>query len=342
MSARRVSESAVAPVSPRQVSTGGLSGAMYVVPLVVVLLAIPSAVAPYQTILLTYGLVMAIAALAFNLLLGYTGLLSFGHAAYFGAAAYTAGFIVKYLHTVSMEAFLVGGMATGLVIAALFGFVCVRYTRIFFSILTLALSQVLWSLAFKFFWVTGGTDGIRVPTPLLLGGVFGTPDDKVAFLAYRYYYYVLIVFCLSVAAMWLLVNSPFGKSLQAIRDNEVRAEFVGVRVRRHRWIIFVVSGIFTGLAGALWAPLNGLTTPEVLYWPFSGEIVFMAVLGGFKTFAGPLVGAVAYNYLKTYAVGRTEYWQLLVGVVLVVMVLVMPEGILGTLARIARRIRGAH
>jgi len=303
------------------------------------LLAFPYVASSYQTILLSYGLVMAIAALAFNVLLGYTGLLSFGHSAYFGTAAYVAGFVVKYLHATSMEAFLVGGLGSGGVIAALFGFICVRYTKIFFSILTLALSQVLWSLALKFFWVTGGTDGIRVPTPSLLGGIIPSSGDKVAFLAHGYYYYVLVVFGLSMAVMWLIVHSPFGKSLEAIRDNEVRAEFIGIRVRRHRWIAFVISGAFTGLAGALWAPLNGLATPEALYWPFSGEIVFMTVLGGFRTFTGPAVGAVVFNYLKAYAVGRTEYWQLLLGVILVILVLVMPAGIMGALARFAGKPR---
>ncbi len=299
----------------------------------------PYVAPPYQTILLSYGLIMAIAALAFNVLLGYTGLLSFGHSAYFGAAAYAAAFVVKYLHVTSMEVFVAGGLVSGFVIAALFGFVCVRYTRIFFSILTLALSQVLWSLALKFYWVTGGTDGLRVPTPSLLGGLVPSSGDKVAFLAHGYYYYVLVVFCFSVAVMSLIVHSPFGKALQAIRDNEVKSEFIGIRVRRFRWMAFVISGVFTGLAGALWAPLNGLTTPEVLYWPFSGEIVFMTVLGGFKSFAGPAVGAVVFNYLKTYAVGRTEYWQLLLGVILVTLVLVLPAGILGTLARATRKSR---
>jgi branched-chain amino acid transport system permease protein len=311
--------------------------ALWLAPLGLLLLVVPYVLSPYQTLLLSYGLVMAIAALGFNLLLGHTGLLSFGHAAFFGAAAYAAGLMVKYAHVTSMEAFLGGGVVAGAVLAALFGAICVRYTRIFFSILTLALSQVLWSLAFKFFWITGGTDGIRVPTPALLAGAVATPQDKVMFLAHQYYYYVLVIFSICTGLMWLIVSSPFGKSLQAIRDNEVRAEFVGVRVRVHRWIIFVVSGIFTGIAGALWAPLNGLATPDALYWPFSGEIVFMAVLGGLRNFAGPIVGAVVFNYLKTYAVGRTEYWQLLLGSVLIVLVLVMPEGILGTLARVTRR-----
>ena len=302
-----------------------------------VLALAPLVLPPYQTILLGYGLVMAIAALGFNLLLGYTGLLSFGHCAYFGGGAYAVALLVKYGRTTSMELFLIAAVVASVLIAGLFGFACVRYTRIFFSILTMALSQVLWSLVFKFFWVTGGSDGLRVPTPSLLGIAVDPRADKTTFLAHRYYYYVLVLFLAAAAAMWLIVNSPFGKALQAIRDNETRAEFVGVEVRRYRWLAFVVSGVFTGLAGALWAPLNGLTTPDILYWQFSGEIVFFTVLGGFRTFTGPIVGAIVFNYLKTYAIGFTTYWQLLLGAVLIVLVLVLPTGIVGTLARVRGR-----
>ncbi len=307
-------------------------------PVAVLLLLVPYladwARDPYQTVLLSYGLIMGIAALGFNLLLGYTGLLSFGHSAYFGMGAYAVAFLVKYLHTTSMELFVVGGLVASVAISALFGFFCVRHTRIFFGILTMALSQVLWSLAFKFFWVTGGTDGLRVPTPTLLGGSVQAAQDKVTFLSHAYYYYVLAIFFACVMVMWIIVHSPFGKALQAIRDNEIRAEFVGLEVRKYRFVAFLISGVFTGLAGVLWAPLNGLTTPDILYWPFSGEIVFLTVLGGFRTFAGPIVGAVVFNYLKTFAVGYTVYWQMLLGTVLVILVLTMPAGILGTLQRL--------
>jgi branched-chain amino acid transport system permease protein len=156
---------------------------------------------------------------------------------------------------------------------------------------------------------------------------------------YAYYYYVLIVFLIAVAVMWVIVHSPFGKALQAIRDNETRASFVGIRVRRYRWIAFVISASFTGLAGALWVPLNGLTTPEILYWPFSGELVFMTVLGGFRTFSGPIVGAIAFNYLKVYAVASSQYWQLVLGCVLVVLVMVLPTGIVGTIGRFVAQAR---
>jgi len=245
------------------------------------------------------------------------------------------------LHVHSMELCILGALASSLLIAALFGYVCVRHTRIFFGILTLALSQVLWSLAFKFFWVTGGTDGIRVPRTgiTLLAGLldFRGPGAYQRFV-YSYYYYVLAIFVMAALVMWVIVHSPFGKALQAIRDNETRAGFVGIRVSRYRWIAFIISGLFTGLAGALWVPLNGLTTPEVLYWPFSGEIVFMTVLGGFRTFFGPIVGAIAFNYLKVYAVASSQYWQLVLGCVLVAMVMLLPTGIVGTLGRLADKL----
>ena len=305
------------------------------VPVAVLLALVPLILPPYGAILLAYGLVMAIGALGFNLLLGYTGLLSFGHSAYFGVGAYAVAFMVKYLKIASMELFLAGSILANALLALLFGFVCVRYTRIFFGILTMALSQVLWSLAFKFFWFTGGSDGLRVPTPTLLGGFVRAGNDKFEFLSHRYYFYVL-----AVAVMWVIVHSPFGKALQAIRDNETRAEFVGVQVWHYRWVAFLISGMFTGLAGALWVPLNGLTTPDILHWTFSGKMVFFTVLGGFQTFFGPIIGAIIYNYLETYAVGHTVYWQMVLGIVLVGLVLSLPTGIVGTAGRLLARFQG--
>ena len=312
------------------------------VPIVIILAMVPVVASTYQTQLLTYGLTLAIAALGFNLLLGYTGLLSFGHSAYFGAGAYAVALMMRYVGVTSMELFLLGGIVCSAALAALFGVVCVRHTRIFFAILTLALSQVLWTLAYKFFWITGGTDGLRVPFSklTLLGGLIGFPgaDAFARFISF-YYYYVLVVFCVCTALMWLIVHSPFGKTLQAIRDNETRARFLGVRIWRYRWLAFLVSGIVTGLAGTLWVPLNGLTTPDVLYWPQSGKIVFFAVLGGFRNFSGPIVGAVLFNYLEVYAIALTEYWQITLGAILIILVTFLPAGIVGTAQRLSAKFK---
>ena len=308
-------------------------------PILLALILVPSFVGTYQLQLLTYGLISAIAALGFNLLLGYTGLLSFGHSAYFGFGAYTVAFVVQYLGPRSMELYILIGIPSVAMMSALLGYICVRHTRIFFGILTLALSQVLYSLALKLYWETGGSDGLRVPRPALLLGLlsFSGPRGFQQFIP-SYYYYVLAVFVVCVIIMWVIVHSPFGKTLQAIRDNEVRARFLGIRIRRFRWIAFLVSGTFTGLAGILWVPLNGLTTPDVLYWTFSGEIVFMALLGGFRNFTGPIVGGIVFTYLKTYAVATTEYWQLLLGLVLVTLVLVLPTGIVGAISKVGQRL----
>jgi branched-chain amino acid transport system permease protein len=308
---------------------------------VLLLLALlPTFIGVYRMQLLTYGLVAGIAALGFNLLLGYTGLLSFGHSAFFGIGAYMVAFLLRDLGIRSMELYILLGVPIIALISALFGYICVRHTRIFFGILTLALSQVLYSLALKLFWVTGGTDGLRVQHPTLLAGLIDFSGSKgYERFVTGYYYYVLAVFAICVAIMWVIVHSPFGKALQAIRDNEIRAAFLGLRIRRFRWVAFLISGTFTGLAGLLWVPLNGLTTPEVLYWPFSGEIVFTALLGGFRNFSGPLVGGIVFTYLKSYAVATTEYWQMLLGVFLVLLIVILPTGIVGALTRVAAAVR---
>jgi branched-chain amino acid transport system permease protein len=326
------------PNAARDRSLLRLAAAM--APILILLILVPTFVETYQIQLVTYGLIAAIAALGFNLLLGYTGLLSFGHSAYFGIGAYTVAFVVQRLGPHTMEFYILIGILVVAIVSALFGYVCVRHTRIFFGILTLAISQVVYSLALKLYWVTGGSDGLRVPRPALLLGLlnFSGPRGFQQFIT-SYYYYVLAIFVVCVVLMWVIVHSPFGKALQAIRDNEVRARFLGLRIRRFRWISFLISGTFTGLAGILWVPLNGLTTPDVLYWTFSGEIVFSALVGGFRNFTGPIVGGIVFTYLKTYAVATTEYWQLLLGVVLVTLVLVLPTGIVGGLSTLGLWLR---
>jgi len=304
-----------------------------------ILVIFPYVVPPAVALFMGYGLVTAIAALGYNLLLGYTGLLSFGHAAYFGTGAYAAAFLFKYLGIRSIEVYLAAGMLSAGVLAIIFGTVCVRHTRIFFAILSQSLSLVLWSLMFKFYWVTGGTDGLRVPSPTLLGIDFSAAERKVDFLIFTYYYYALVIFLISAVVMWVIVNSAFGKTLQAIRDNETRARFLGIRVRRYRWLAFVISGIYGGLSGALWAPINGLTTPDILYWLYSGEIIFQTLIGGFQSFAGPIVGSILFTYIKTYAIGATIYWQLVMGIVIVAIIVFLPTGVVGGVNKLAARLR---
>src|SRR5215510_9919708 len=224
------------------------------IPILLVLLALPRFIDVYQTQLFTYGLIYAIAALGFNLLLGYTGLLSFGHSAYFGIGAYAVALVAEHLGRYPMELYLLVGVPTAAIMSAVFGYICVRHTQIFFGILTLAISQVVYSLVLKFYWVTGGSDGLRVPRPALLLGLFSFSGPQGFQLFVRsYYYYVLGIFVICVILMWVIVHSPFGKALKGIRDNEVRARFLGLRLRRCRWGSLIVWRAFTALAGIVWA-----------------------------------------------------------------------------------------
>lgn len=289
--------------------------------------------------LFEYGLTFAIVGLGFNLLLGYTGLLSFGHGAYFAAGAYTVAMISKYFpQAYSLEILIPAALFFSMVLSIIFGFVCVRHTRIFFSILALSLSMLLYALLFKLYHITGGSDGLRVPLPTLAGISF-KGIRRPEFLSGTYYYFLLGMFSFSFLIMKGIVSSPFGKALQAIRDNEVRAELIGIRVRRYRLYGFIISGMFVGLGGALWTFINGHVTADLSHWVFSGEIVYMTLLGGFHVFEGPIIGAMIFTYLKLYAMGNTQYWMFVIGATLIVLVLLLPNGVAGAISSLWKKLK---
>lgn len=305
---------------------------------VILLLLLPRILSPFNIILIESGLALAIVGLGFNLLLRYTGLLSFGHGAYFAAGAYTVAMMHKYVPSLySVEILIPAALLVSLIISVVFGFLCVRHTRIFFAILTLSLSMLLYVLIEKFYPWTGGSDGLRVIIPSMFGVTF-KGVRKVAFLVDTYYYFLVAILFLSFIAMKGVVNSPFGKALQCIRDNEVRARLIGIPVRRYRLYAFVISGLFTGTGGALWSFVDGHVTPEVSHWIFSGEIVYMTLLGGFVVLEGPIVGAILFTFLQSYAIASTVYWQLVIGITLIVLVLFLPAGVAGGISSLLARI----
>lgn len=294
-----------------------------------VLMLLPQMLSVYHLMLAETGLALAIMALGHNLLLRYAGMLSFGHGAYFAAGAYSVGLLYMYAPDYfSFELAILTALASSALVSAIFGFVCVRNTRIFFSILTLALSMLVFVVLEKAYHITGGSDGIRVAIPTFFGHEF-EGMRRFQFLVGPYYYILAGIFTAATLVMLAIVNSPFGKALQATRDNEVRAEQIGIRVKRFRWYAFVISGTFSGLAGGVWSFVNGHITPEIANWVFSGEVVYMVLLGGFMVFEGPIFGAIIFTYLRLYAVANTEYWMLIVGSTLVFLVLVLPEGVTG-------------
>jgi branched-chain amino acid transport system permease protein len=296
------------------------------------------------TALGTRILVFGLAAMSLNFLLGFTGVLSFGHAAYFGLGAYGTGLALKFLAP-STPLALVLGVLLGAFAGAVLGALIVRRRGVYFAMVTIAFGQVFYFIAFRWHEVTGGDDGLRgfQRQPLHLG--FTTIDilsDATAF-----YYFVLFCFALAVGLMAFLLRSPFGHTLLAIRENERRARFLGIPIELHIWLAFVISCAFIALAGGLDALLNNFANPRELHYSQSGEIVIMAVLGGMRSFWGPLLGAAAFISLEDYLSasaerwsvqifnwpGHTLDWMFWIGLLFVVVVLLFPRGLLGMLQR---------
>ena len=274
--------------------------------------------------------VMALAAMALNFLLGYTGTLSFGHAAYFGLGAYGVGMTLKYLVPSTALGMLIG-VAVGTLAAAIIGALIVRLRGVYFAMVTIAFGQVFYFISFRWNTVTGGDDGLTgwQRQPLDLAGIrLDIQAHDTAF-----YYLALACFAASVGAMAVLLSSPFGRTLQAIRENERRARFLGIAVERHLWLSFVISCAFVSLAGTLYALLNNFTDPRALRWDMSGNFVMMAVLGGMRSFWGPLIGAAIFVVLQDYVSSHTENWMSVVGLIFVLVVLFFPRGVLGLLQR---------
>ena len=278
------------------------------------------------TALGTRVLVLGLAAMSVNFLLGFTGVLSFGHAAWFGLGAYGAGFALKFLAP-STPLSLLCGMLLGGIAGALLGLLLVRRRGVYFAMVTIAFGQVFYYIAFQWSSVTGGDDGLR--------GFYRQPIDVGPFSidilsnANAFYYFVLLCFAVAVAVMAFILRSPFGRTMIAIRENERRACFLGIPVELHIWIAFTLSCFFMGFAGALYALVNNFADPRGLHYSQSGDFVMMAVLGGMRNFWGPLLGAAVFVVLQDYLSSITINWMSFVGMLFVAVVLFFPRGLLG-------------
>jgi len=282
------------------------------------------------TELATRILVMGLAAMSLNFLLGYTGVLSFGHAAYFGLGGYGAAMAIKYLGFGTLPAIALGAV-TATVAAAAIGALIVRRRGVYFAMVTIAFGQVFYFIAFRWSEVTGGDDGLtgwrRLPIPLGFSTLRIEQSDKA------FYYFVLVAFALCVAAMARLIASPLGRSFVAIRENERRARFLGLAIESRIWLSFVISCFFVSIAGALYALLNNFIDPRALRFDLSGDFVIMAVMGGMRSFWGPLFGAAIFVALQDYLSSHTENWMFVIGLVFVLVVRFFPRGLVGMLSR---------
>jgi branched-chain amino acid transport system permease protein len=297
--------------------TGRLAGAA----LLAVLALLPALAGDYALTVLTEILILTLFAASLHFIMGPGGMISFGHAAYFGLGAYGAGLLVKHF---------AAGMLPGLVAAPLlaaggallFGWFCVRLSGVYLAMLTLAFAQITWSVAFQWQAVTGGDNGIL--------GVW--PDG---WASPRWIFYYLTLACCAGGVLMLrrIIFSPFGYALRAGRDSPLRADAVGIDVRRVQWLAFTLAGTFAGLGGGLYAYAKGSVFPNLMAIPRSVDALVMVLLGGVQTLTGPVVGAAVFHTLNTEMVRHTEYWRLLLGVSIIVLVLVFPMGIAGAFRR---------
>ncbi len=302
-------------------------------------LSIPWLGSRYDTFLGTQIAIDALFAVSLNLLLGTTGLVSFGHVAYFGIGAYACGILMKTYgapFTLALPAAALGAAGFALV----FGFFCVRLTKIYFAMLTLAFSQIVWAICFKWNAVTGGDQGLPdVPYPDL-DWMSAIPGFDGLRIGDEFYLLTLALVALSLLAMRRIIASPFGRMLTTIRENPERAAFIGVDVRSYELAAFVVAGGFAGIAGALFAIFNRGVFADFVYWPKSAEVMIMTILGGIDYFWGPVVGAATLVLLNQQITSYTEYWPLALGIILLVLLFAFPGGIVGGIAAGLARLRG--
>ena len=275
----------------------------------------------YALAVFTEILILTLFAASLHFIMGPGGMVSFGHAAYFGLGAYGAGLLVKHF-----AAGMLPGLAAAPLLAGagalLFGWFCVRLSGVYLAMLTLAFAQITWSVAFQWQAVTGGDNGI-----------LGVWPDGWASPRWVFYYLSLAGCAGGILMLRRIIFSPFGFALRAGRDSPLRADAVGIDVRRIQWLAFTLAGTFAGLAGGLYAYAKGSVFPNLMAIPRSVDALVMVLLGGVQTLSGPVVGAAVFHTLNTEMVRHTEYWRLLLGVSIILLVLIFPMGIAGAFRR---------
>lgn len=279
----------------------------------------------------TEVLIFAIFAMSLDILLGYTGLMSFGHAAFFGVSAY-AVIILGADYGVSLWLGFIAGIVTAVIAAAAIGFFCVRVKGIPFLMLTMAFSQLIYSAALKWRDFTGGSDGI--------GGVSRPNLFSWSLYNSNVMYVVALGFFLATFfALKRLVDSPLGRSFIGIRENEMRMRAIGCPTQQYKLLSFIISGAFAGLAGGLYALFNSFISPDAVHWAMSGDVLLMVTLGGVGSLVGPVLGAAAFLGLKYFISSTTQHWLLIIGIIFITCVLFFPRGIYGAVESLEQKLK---
>lgn len=281
---------------------------------------------PYYIRLASSILIFVLYGISFNLLYGFSGYLSFGQAAYFGTGAYVSALILRATDG-SLALALVGGAVFPALLSVVLGYFCVKRSKLYFAMLTLAFAQLIHTITFRWRDVTRGDDGLIVPRIPYLSDPF------------HFYYFILALVLVSVAVHWIIVNSTFGHTLKAICQSQERVSFIGVPLEKQVYVAFIISAFFAGLAGAIYAPFIGIVSPTLTHWEYSLTPVIMVIFGGPKYFWGPAMGAIVYRVLKDIVTLYTTYWMIFFGLLLMVIILVTPDGLMGLLEKGYNRLR---
>jgi len=296
-------------------------------PLIVIFLVLfilPLFIPRFYTYILALIYVTSLLAMSLNLVVGHGGMFQFHHGVFYGVGAYTIGLILKKTSLPMWIGFIAGPIMAALV-GLLIGWFCVRLTRLYFGMLQISLGSLIWAIVFRWYSFTGGDDGIP-----------GIPIPPVISPLKNSYYFILVILVICLIIMYLILKSPFGNTLQAIRDNPQRCEAIGINVRRHQLTAIVIATFFAGIAGVLFVVLERSVFTELLFWVLSLEIFIMCLLGGWFTFAGPILGAAIMVALRTFVGIYTEYWTLILGILLILLIFFLPEGVMGYFQEIFR------
>ncbi|OQY52611.1 MAG: branched-chain amino acid ABC transporter permease [Desulfobacteraceae bacterium 4572_88] len=285
-----------------------------------IFLILPLFLPRFYIYLLALILVTGLLATSLNLVLGYGGMYQFHHAVFYGVGAYTFALMLVKTELPAWNAFLAAPVMSAL-LGLVMGLICVRLSKLYFGMLQISLGSLVWAIVFRWYSFTGGDDGIH-----------GCEVPAISSTSTSYYF-ILITTAVCLFLMYLIVNSPFGRIFQSIRDNQERSEAVGVNVKRHQLMGLVIAAFFAGIAGSLFVVVEGCVFPDLMFWTLSLEILIMCLLGGWFTFLGPMLGAAIIVILRTFVGIYTEYWTLILGIVLMLLILFLPEGVLGYFQR---------
>ncbi len=296
-------------------------GTLFLLGLGICLALLPFFLSRFSIYLVSLILLTGLLATSLNLVLGYGGMFQFHHAVFYGMGAYAFALMLTKTNLSPFWAFVAGPIASG-ALGLIMGIICVRLNKLYFGMLQLSLGSLVWALVFRWYSFTGGDNGIHgIPLPESISSISGA------------YYFTLAAVTLCLGLMFIVVGSPFGAMLQAIRDNPERSEAIGINVTRHKLAAQVIAGFFAGVAGVLFATVEGTVFPDLMSWTLSLEILIMCLLGGWYTFFGPMLGAAIIVILRTVAGIYTEYWTSVLAIILMLLIFFLPEGVLGYLQK---------